>query len=87
MTRIQVQFPDPLYKKLKKTAERRDWSLAEILRRAAEAYLLTIADEEESDAQNWSLPVLKPSGGYVQGPAAVCADADIVLEKLTKAGR
>ena len=87
MTRTQVQFPDPLYKKLKKTAERRDWSLAEILRRAAEAYLLTIADEEESDVQNWSLPVLKPSGGYVQDPAAVRAEADIVMEKLTRASQ
>jgi len=82
MTRTQVQFPDPLYKKLKKTAEKRDWSLAEILRRAAEAYLLTIAEEEESDAQNWSLPVLRPSGGYIQDPAAINPEADAVLEKL-----
>lgn len=66
MTRTQIQFPDPLYERLKKKAERRDWSLAEILRRAAEAYLLTIADEEEGEARKWTLPVLKPSGGLIQ---------------------
>ncbi|MEX2581556.1 MAG: CopG family transcriptional regulator [Verrucomicrobiales bacterium] len=87
MTRTQVQFPDPLYERLKKVAARRDWSLAEVLRRAAEAYLLTIADEEESEAQNWTLPVLKPSGGLIQDPADVHAEADGVLEKLTGARR
>lgn len=85
MVRTQVQFPDPLYEKLKKTAERRDCSLAEVLRRAAEAYLLTIDHEEESEAKNWSLPVLKPSGGLIQDPAVVHAEADAALEKLMRA--
>jgi hypothetical protein len=87
MTRTQVQFPDPLYEKLKKTAARRDWSLAEILRRAAEAYLLTIDDDEQSDARKWELPVLKPSGGFLQDPASIHVEADVVVEKFTGARR
>lgn len=81
MTRTQVQFPDPLYEKLKKTAEKRDWSLAEVLRRAAEAYLLTI-DDESSDEKNWELPVLKPSGGLLTDPAAIRGEAEVAVERF-----
>jgi len=70
-----------------KPAKRRDWSLAEILRRAAEAYLLTIDDEGQGDAQKWELPVLKPSGGFLQDPSAIHTEADIVLEKSRGARR
>lgn len=85
MTRTQVQFPDPLYQKLKKTAEQRDWSLAELLRRAAEAYLLTIPDDEGDKAAHWQLPVLRPSGGFVQNPAEVHVEEDAVLARFKKA--
>ena len=82
MTRTQVQFPDPLYKKMKATAEQRDWSLAELLRRAAEAYLLTLPDGEDGEAEHWQLPVLKPSGGYVCDPAKVGGEEVAIFERL-----
>lgn len=82
MTRTQVQFPDPLYKKMKATAEQRDWSLAELLRRAAEAYLLTLPDVEASEAENWQLPVLKPSGGYVCDPAKIGGEEVAIFQRL-----
>jgi hypothetical protein len=83
MTRTQVQLPDPLYKKLKAIAEQRDWSLAELLRRAAEAYLLTLPDDEACEAAHWQLPVLKPSGGYVRDPAKVRGEEEVIFERLT----
>ena len=39
MTRTQIQFPDPLYKRLKMIAEQQDWSLAEVMRKAAEHFV------------------------------------------------
>ncbi|MFT4639569.1 MAG: putative transcriptional regulator [Verrucomicrobiales bacterium] len=39
MTRTQIQFPDPLYKRLKAIAKPQDWSLAEVLRKAAEHFV------------------------------------------------
>ncbi|MEM7699218.1 MAG: CopG family transcriptional regulator [Verrucomicrobiota bacterium] len=82
MTRTQIQFPDPLYKRLKKTAASRDWSLAELLRRAAEAYLLTIDEGEGSSSEEWQMPVLRPSGGYIEDPARIHAESAAVAEKL-----
>ena len=40
MTRTQIQFPDPLYLRLKTIAEQHDWSLAEVMRKA-EAWFFT----------------------------------------------
>lgn len=39
MTRTQIQFPDSLYQRLKIIAEQRDWSLAEVMRKAAEHFV------------------------------------------------
>lgn len=61
---------------------RRDWSFAEVLRRAAEAYLLTIADEDKDETTDWKLPILKPSGGLIRDPADVHAEVDSVVERL-----
>ena len=40
MTRTQIQFPDPLYQRLKVIAEQQDWSLSEVMRKAAK-HLIT----------------------------------------------
>ena len=39
MTRTQIQLPDPLYREIKRLAQEQDWSIAEVLRRGAEAIL------------------------------------------------
>jgi len=39
MTRTQIQFPDPLYQRLKVIAEQQDWSLSEVVRKAAEHFI------------------------------------------------
>jgi predicted transcriptional regulator len=36
MIRTQIQLPDPLYQRLKVIAEQQDWSLSEVMRKAAE---------------------------------------------------
>ncbi len=42
MVRTQIQLPDELHARLKQAAEAREWSVAEIVRRAAEQYLETV---------------------------------------------
>ena len=79
MTRTQIQFPDPLYRRLKATAARRDWTLAELLRRAAEAYLATLPDTEATAA--WEMPVLPASGGLLVDPASGPREAESVLDR------
>ena len=41
MTRTQIQLPEPLFRRLKRIAGERDWSLAELVRRGMEAYVQT----------------------------------------------
>ena len=36
MKRTQIQLPDPLYREVKRIARLRDWSIAEVVRRALE---------------------------------------------------
>ena len=76
MTRTQIQFPDPLFRRLKAAAKRMDWSLAELLRRSAESYLATLPEVQEKG--EWVMPVLRPSGGYLKDPAMVKPEADAI---------
>lgn len=80
MVRTQIQFPDPLYKDLKEVAGKKDWSLAELLRRAAEAYLITVKDDLPAD--EWEFPVLRGSGGYLVDPAKIKPEADVIVNRV-----
>jgi hypothetical protein len=81
VTRTQIQFPDPLYERLKATADSRDWSLAELLRRAAEAYLQTIPESQGTSGSQWRMPVLRKSGGYLTDPSEIPVEAEAVEQK------
>ena len=82
MTRTQIQFPDPLYKELKQIADQKDWSLAELVRRASEAYITTLG-KSDTPAQQWEPPILKPSGGYLKDPKDIKIEAETVTSKLS----
>jgi hypothetical protein len=76
MQRTQIQLPEPLFRQVKQIAAARDWSVAELVRRGIEAYVQTfpaIAPEAE-----WTMPVLRGSGGHLQNPALVNAEADAI---------
>lgn len=60
MTRTQIQFPDPLYKELKAAAKKMDTSLADVIRRAAEAYLPSIQHIDKTIDEEWVFPTLPP---------------------------
>ena len=68
MIKTQVQFPTPLYKRLKEIAEQQDWSLSEVMRKAAEHFVARFPDETPP-AGPWAFPTLDCGGDYKRDPA------------------
>jgi len=77
MVRTQIQFPDPLYRRLKAIAEQNDWPLAEVVRRATELYVRRFADVEAARS-GWTFPILEAQGDYLTDPASVEAEGEAV---------
>jgi hypothetical protein len=82
MQRTQIQLPEPLFRQVKQIAEARDWSVAELVRRSIEAYVQTFP--VIAPKANWTMPVLRGSGGHLQDPAPVNAEADAVEARFAK---
>jgi Ribbon-helix-helix protein, copG family len=80
MMRLQIQLPDPLLRRLKRIAQERDWSVAELIRRGMEAYVRTVPESAQT-GQSWTMPVLRGSGGHLIDPACVRVEADSMMER------
>ncbi len=55
MIKTQIQLPDALYREVKRVAEEREISLAEVLRRGAE-YITRIYQPLGKERAQWTLP-------------------------------
>jgi len=80
MTRTQIQFPDPLYQRLKTIAEQQDWSLAEVMRKAAEHFVNRFPEPEQSRSL-WNFPILDCGGDFLIDPASLRPEADAVHQR------
>lgn len=80
MTRTQIQFPEPLYQRLKEIAERQDWSLSEVMRKAAE-HFVTRFPEGPAPKKAWRFPMLDCGGDFVTDPARMRPEAEAILER------
>lgn len=80
MTRTQIQFPEPLYQRLKEIAERQDWSLSEVMRKAAEHFVSRFP-EGPRQAAVWRFPVLDCGGDFLIDPANLHPEADAIGER------
>jgi len=80
MTRTQIQFPDPLYQRLKTIAEQQDWSLAEVMRKAAEHFVSRFP-ESEKPGSVWSFPTLDCGGDFLTDPASLRPEADAIHQR------
>jgi hypothetical protein len=80
MTRTQIQFPEPLYQRLKEIAERQDWSLSEVMRKAAE-HFITRFPEGPKPRNVWRFPTLDCGGDFLADPASLRPEADAILER------
>jgi hypothetical protein len=77
MTRTQIQFPDPLYIRLKEIAELNDWSLADVVRRATELYVRRFPEPSDSE-DDWSFPTLDMGGAFLRDPASSEVEAEAI---------
>ncbi len=73
--RTQIQFPDPLYRRLKQIAELKDWPLAEVVRRASELY---VARFPEKASERWKFPTVDLGGDFLSDPAHSRPEADAI---------
>ncbi len=80
MTRTQIQFPEPLYQRLKEIAERQDWSLSEVMRKAAE-HFVTRFSEGPTPKKVWHFPTLDCGGDFLTDPATLRPEVDAILER------
>lgn len=80
MTRTQIQFPEPLYQRLKEIAERQDWSLSEVMRKAAEHFVNRFP-EEPARRKTWRFPTLDCGGDFLADPASQRPEVDAILER------
>jgi len=74
MTRTQIQLPEPLFGRLRSISQMRDISVAELIRRGMELYVMT-CPEIKATAAPWTMPVLRGSGGHLLDPATVKVEA------------
>jgi hypothetical protein len=75
MTRTQIQLPDPLYQRLKVIAEQQDWSLSEVMRKAAEHFIARFPEDPKLKAV-WRFPTLDCGGDFLSDPACLRPEAD-----------
>ena len=75
MRRTQIQFPDPLYRRLKEIADRQDWSLSEVMRKAAEHFISRFPEDSMPKAL-WRFPTLDCGGDFLTDPASLGSEAD-----------
>lgn len=80
MTRIQIQFPDPLYQRLQEIAEQQDWSLSEVMRKAAEHFITRFPEDPKPKAV-WRFPTLDCGGDFLTDPARLRPEGDAILHR------
>ena len=80
MIRTQIYFPDPLYERLKDIAERQDWSLAEVMRKAAEHFVSRFPEEPTTQTA-WKFPTFDCGGDFLTDPANSQTEVDAILQR------
>jgi hypothetical protein len=68
MIRTQIQFPDPLFRRLEAIALEQSWSLSETMQKAAEQFVDRFPNRPE-DPVEWQFPILDCGGDFLRDPA------------------
>ena len=71
MILTQIQLPDQLYREVQRVAETQEWSIAEVIRRGAEAITRAYPSIKEKGSQPWRLPPPIRSRMLVQNPVTL----------------
>ena len=75
-----MQFPDPLYRRLKRVARQLDWSLAEVVRRAAESFVERFPEDAASERE-WQFPAFDDMEGFAADPATTRPEVEVVASR------
>lgn len=75
MTSVEVELPDPLYQRLQEIAERHDWSLSEVMGKAAENFAARFPEEPAATVV-WRFPKLDCGGNFLADPARLRPEAE-----------
>lgn len=74
MTRTQIQLPDSLYHWLREIAEQQDWLLSDVMRKAAEHFVIRFPEDQKPKAV-WRFPTLDCGGDFLADPASLRPEA------------
>ena len=85
MIRMQIQLPEPLLHRLKRIADERDWSFAELVRRGMESYACTFPDAS-AKPKEWVFPILRGSGGHLMNVSECQAESMVIEERFKNSG-
>ncbi|MEN9632059.1 MAG: hypothetical protein RL077_463 [Verrucomicrobiota bacterium] len=55
MIRTQIQLPEPLYREVQRVAQEQEWSIAEVIRRGAEAVARAYPASKGPARKAWTL--------------------------------
>ena len=84
MERNQIQLPEALRNRVKQTAEANEGSVTELVRRGIKANVQTFP--AIAPKANWTMPLLRGSGGHLRDPAQMNAEADAVDARSSRRG-
>lgn len=84
MIKTQIQLPEKQYKELRDFAARREWSLAETLRRGAELLLEVYPLKPDIGNRSWNPPVSESAEWVGLNPAELKAAVLKDLEPVIK---
>lgn len=83
MIRTQIQLPDPLYRDVQRVARQQDWSIAEVIRRGAEAVVRAYPPCKQQAGVTGRMPPPLKNRLLVNDPAAlrdaIRTDSEAVL--------
>ena len=86
MIKTQIQLPEKQYQELRDFAARREWSLAETLRRGAELLLEVYPPHPDRGNRSWKPPVSETAEWVGLNPTelkeAVHGDAEPMVKRL-----
>ncbi|MBL8826290.1 MAG: hypothetical protein JNM18_04840 [Planctomycetaceae bacterium] len=80
MIPTEIQFPDPLFNRLKEIADEQQWSLSEVMRKAAEQFVVRFPSRPDKQ-EGWQMPTLSCGGDFLVDPASLSCEAEAIEDR------
>ncbi|HND53592.1 MAG TPA: hypothetical protein PLV92_14385 [Pirellulaceae bacterium] len=80
MIQTQIQFPDSLFRRLEEIAEQQDWSLSDVIQKAAESFIERFPSPVDT-RNTWQFPTLDCGGDFLVDPAKTSVETDAIVNR------